>query len=310
MEKNRTILSIGVILVATLGVVAFLYFAGKNVPASNGIGTSAKDATYVIEGKSVTLMDGVSVVPLALDSALQVTTRYFGNEVTHDFDGDGRQDTVFILTQNMGGTGTFYYVVAALNTVQGYVGSHGLFLGDRIAPQTIEMSKEASTKDVIIVNYADRKPNEGFATSPSVAKSIWLKLDLETMQFGEVAQNFEGEADPSRMKLGMKTWIWVSAVYNDGREIKPKKEGVFTIIFDEAAGRFSATTDCNQMNGSYATFDGSLSFSQITSTKMYCAGSQEAAFAKLLETTGEYLFTSRGQMILNLKFDSGSVIFQ
>lgn len=122
-------------------------------------------------------------------------------------------------------------------------------------------------------------------------------------------QGFEGEADPSRMKLGMKTWIWVSALYNDGKEIKPKQEGVFTIAFDDAGG-FSATTDCNRMNGHYEVLGDRLSFSKVISTKMYCQGSQEGDFAKLLSGTSGYHFTSRGQMILDLKFDSGSAVFR
>jgi hypothetical protein len=53
---------------------------------------------------------------------------------------------------------------------------------------------------------------------PSIGKSLMLKLDPQTMQFGEVEQNVEGEADPSVMKLDMKVWTWISAHYTDGRE--------------------------------------------------------------------------------------------
>jgi hypothetical protein len=98
------------------------------------------------------------------------------------------------MTFNTGGTGTFFYVVAALNTVNGYVGSQGLLLGDRIAPQTTEMSQNPRHVNVIVVNYADRKPGEPMVTEPSVGKSIWIKLDPKIMQFGEVVQNFEGES--------------------------------------------------------------------------------------------------------------------
>lgn len=153
-----------------------------------------KNATYTIEGQIVTLVDGKASTPAAPGSASRITTQYFGNEVTHDFDGDGRPDTAFILTQNTGGSGTFYYVVIALNTPRGYVGSSGFLLGDRIAPQTTEMSQNVKTPEVLVVNYADRKPDDSFTVAPSVGKSVWLKLDLNTMQFGVVVQNFEGES--------------------------------------------------------------------------------------------------------------------
>jgi len=121
---------------------------------------------------------------------------------------------------------------------------------------------------------------------------------------------FEGEADPTVMSLTMKPWTWISAQYNDGRKAEPMRPGDFTVTFD-GAGRFSARTDCNSMSGSYtAGKDGVISFSQIVSTKMFCQGSQEAVFAALLTDATTYTFTSRGELILGLKFDSGTVTFK
>lgn len=270
------------------------------------LATTPKDATYIIERQAVTLRNGIAETPAAPDSATTITTRYFGNEAYRDLNDDGREDVVFLLTQNPGGTGTFFYVVAALNTENGYVGSHALFLGDRIAPQTTHFD----TGKIVVVNYADRAPGESFSVRPSMGKSIWLLLDPATMQFGEVVQNFEGEADPSRMKLDMQTWKWIRAQYNDGREILPKQPGKFTLTFETIKGRFSATTDCNQMSGAYTVTGNQLSFGPIAQTKMYCEGSQETEFASLLDNTASYLFTSRGELILELKYDSGTVTFR
>lgn len=158
-----------------------------------------KDAEYVIEGERVKLENGVSETEAAPGSAAKVVTRYFGNEVRHDLDDDGREDVAFLITQETGGSGVFFYLVAALNTPDGYVGSHAFFLGDRIAPQTTgidegKTSRGTNRQNVIVVNYAVRLPGEPFTASPSLGKSTWLKLDLATMQFGEVAQNFEGES--------------------------------------------------------------------------------------------------------------------
>ena len=89
-------------------------------------------------------------------------------------------------------------VGAIQNKDGGYAGTDGVLLGDRIAPQTTEMSQNPNHKNVIIVNYADRAPGEPMTVPPSIGKSIWLKLNTTTMQFGEVVQNFEGETDMSR----------------------------------------------------------------------------------------------------------------
>ena len=268
-----------------------------------------KDAEYVIDGRRIKLTNGLAETEIEGGSAAKIITRYFGNEIMHDLNGDGREDAVFLLTQETGGSGTFFYVVAALNTERGYVGSQALLLGDRIAPQTTEMSRNPVHKDVIVVNYADRAPGEPMTAQPSVGKSIWLKLDPQAMQFGEVVQNFEGEADPSRMTLGMKSWVWISALYNDGREITPTRAGSFTLTFEEG-GRFSATTDCNGVAGAYTAEEDSISFTEMVSTRMYCEGSQEAEFTQLLTDAGGYHFTSRGELVLDLKFDSGSVVFR
>ncbi len=136
--------------------------------------------TYSIEGERVKIAGG---------------TRYFGNELKTDLNGDGREDVVFLITQSLGGTGTFFYVVAAINTEQGYIGSDGYLLGDRVAPQTTELSQNPRHKNVIVVNYAARADNEPMTAEPSIGKSAYLKLDSATMQWGVVEPNFEGELD-------------------------------------------------------------------------------------------------------------------
>jgi heat shock protein HslJ len=261
------------------------------------------DAEYVLDGRRIRLVDGVSEIEAAPGSAASIVTRYFGNELRKDLDGDGREDVVFVVTQETGGTGTFYYVVAALALEDGYRGSQGLMLGDRIAPQTTESGRDR----IVIVNYADRAPGDSFSAEPSIAKSIWLLLDTESMQFGEVAQDFAGEADPARMRLDMKTWTWIRATYSDGREITPRQEGRFTVTLS-ADGAFAATTDCNTMRGTYTASGPAVTFGAIAATRMYCADSQEGEFAAVLEGARTYRFTSQGELILEL--EGGSAVLR
>jgi hypothetical protein len=191
MNKKLTYILIGAAFLAGI-----LYSFMMNAPRKEEVTTVAdpRNASYMIDGRSIQLVDGVSEIEAVPGSASKIVTRYFGNEVRHDLNDDGREDVVFLITQDTGGTGTFFYVVAALNMPTGYIGSHGLLLGDRIAPQTTELSQNPNHKNVIVVNYADRKPGEPFTAAPSMGKSIWLRLDPATMQFGEVVQNFEGES--------------------------------------------------------------------------------------------------------------------
>jgi hypothetical protein len=193
MKKSLTIIIAIIILI----IIAFFVFnsyiyhekQGDQVPASD-----PKDATYVVDRQVVTLVNGISEIPAAAGSASKIITRYFGNEIVKDLDGDGSLDTAFLVTQETGGTGLFYYVVAALNKEGGYEGTQGLFLGDRIAPQNTVDAPGRS----FLVTYADRAPGEDFSIQPSVGKSIRLLLDVQNMQFGEVVQDFEGESNLPR----------------------------------------------------------------------------------------------------------------
>src|SRR4051812_36146911 len=87
-----------------------------------------KNTSYVIENNTVTLVNGIAEESEAPGSASTILTQYFGNEVRADFDADGREDIAFIITQSGGGSGTFYYLVYALNKETGYIGSQGLFI--------------------------------------------------------------------------------------------------------------------------------------------------------------------------------------
>lgn len=128
-----------------------------------------KNIPYIIDGQNVKLDENS-------------TTRYFGNEIRKDLNSDGKEDIAFLITQNTGGSGTFFYVVAAINNGSSYSGSQAFLIGDRIAPQTTESGPLNS----IIINYADRRPEESMTTKPSIGKSLRLNLDPETMKFNEI----------------------------------------------------------------------------------------------------------------------------
>lgn len=134
-------------------------------------GATPKDTSYLIGSRYVTLKDGLSEVEAAPGSASKITTKYFGNDATGDLNGDGQLDVAFVLTQSPGGSGTFYFVVAALKTPAGYVGTPAVLLGDRIAPQSTSYKDGAVT-----VNYADRKPGEPMTAQPSVGVSKTFKV--------------------------------------------------------------------------------------------------------------------------------------
>ncbi len=286
------------------GFFAFNSYIYTEKQGDGGLFGDLRDGLYYISGEPIQLTGGISVLPAAEGAASAITTRYFGNESRGDIDGDGDEDVAFLLTQEGGGSGTFFYLAAAIREGERFRGTNAMLIGDRIAPQTTEFRD-----GLVIVNYADRAPSEPMTARPSYGKSLYAKYSTDTNDFGEVVQNFEGEAAPAVMELEMKTWEWIEANYSDGETTTPKNPKIFTLTFD-GKGRFSATTDCNAMSGNYAADDAVLSFGAIAMTKKFCDGSQEGEFASYFDTTTGYHFTSKGELILELQYDSGTVTFR
>lgn len=154
-----------IIFIVVIGILVREYFVKGN-------GQDYKNTTYTIEGQSVTLVHGKAETEVAPGSSSKITTQYFGNEARGDVNGDGIEDIAFLLTQQGGGSGTFYYVVVALGGKDGYTGTNAILLGDRIAPQTTEI-KDGQ----IIVNYAERNQDDPMTTPPSVGVSLYLTIN-------------------------------------------------------------------------------------------------------------------------------------
>ena len=200
---------------------------GDQSATTESMGSDAKNSTYIIEGKSVTLEDGYLEQEIAPGSASKTVTQFFGQTPVGDLDGNGLDDMVVMLTQSSGGSGTFYYVAAALDTGNGYSGTNAVFVGDRISPQTVGFNNGE-----IMVNYADRFPWASYATPPSVGKTKYLTyqngqlIEKPTEQLSQdtattlVTENW-GSCTPGVCQkmtvttLDGKDGVWyVQAVYN------------------------------------------------------------------------------------------------
>jgi len=171
---SKKIILVVVLIIVVIGIGYWIYQSQPKTEKSAGeekVTLDQKNCTYAIEGKNILLKDGYSEEEIVPGSASKLITRYFGNEASGDFNEDGLSDIAFILTQDSGGSGTFYYVAVALETTSGCQGTNAIFLGDRIAPQTTEFRNGE-----IIVNYADRQANEPMTVTPSVGVSKYLKI--------------------------------------------------------------------------------------------------------------------------------------
>lgn len=186
--KKAFIAVIGAVVIAWLGFLVLNTNIYQEKQVDEKLVDDPKNGWYLFSGEWVHLEEGKAEVPAAPDSASVVSYQYFGNETYGDLDGDGDEDAVFLITQDSGGSGTFFYVVGAIREGEHYRGTQAMFIGDRIAPQTTEFRDGQ-----VIVNYAERTPGEPFTTPPSFGKSLYVKYSVDTNDFGEVVQNFEGE---------------------------------------------------------------------------------------------------------------------
>ena len=98
----------------------------------------------------------------SFSTSTSAVTKVFGRSVYGDI-GAGADTMVSFVTQDSGGSGTFFYAVAFVKNNDQYTNTNSVFLGDRIAPQGLSISNGHAE-----FNYCDRRPEEPFTTAPSV----------------------------------------------------------------------------------------------------------------------------------------------
>jgi len=250
--------------------VEFIQAGDKRIPVeSEQSATDPLNATYTIEGREIPLLNGRHEVEAAPGSATKIITSAFGKPVYSDLNGDRAEDAALLLVHAPGGSGTFYYVAAALNMNGAYRGTNGVLLGDRIAPQTIVIRN-----GVVMANYADRRPDESMTTPPSVGISKYLTLEggvlAEIEPLGEGEQVVEGwltigHEVRSFLPCSGETDLWLlgnSPALNEimaaHRQALPDRKR-YAPVFMTLAGRYSA----RPTDGFGAQFEGAFFATQL-----------------------------------------------
>ncbi len=160
------------------------------------------------------------------------------------------KDTAYMfLVVNSEGSGTFYYAGAATKDNGNYKASNTIFLGDRIAPQNININN-----GIAAVNYADRKITEPMTTPPSIGITKYVYVEngsLVEIKLSEVGEQLfygdlvMGEGARSFKPCGEKEPLWVignspayqalmQAFQENASEIKP-----YTPVFVVLTGKIT-----------------------------------------------------------------------
>jgi hypothetical protein len=186
MLKKTTIIIVSLAFIA--GATYWIYqkiSESKNlIPPDNGPVVDINffkplDATYIIEEDSVTLINGKAEKEISSGSASKIEVAVWGEPDKGDLTGDGISDAALVITYSAGGSGTFYYIAAALNGSDSgkTVGTNAILLGDRIAPQNISISDGE-----IIINYADRKKSEPMIIQPSIGITRRFRVENSSLK--------------------------------------------------------------------------------------------------------------------------------
>lgn len=149
-------------------------------------GTDPRNATYSVDGATLAFKDGNAV-----------GASMFGIPTEGDLDGDGDRDAIVMFTIEGGGSGTFFYVAAAINGDDGFVGTDAVLVGDRIAPQTT-----AVEGGQVVINYATRRPWEPFTAQTSVGKTKRLSFT------GGALREVPGPTLSREVATGLATRVW------------------------------------------------------------------------------------------------------
>ena len=117
-------------------------------------------------------------------------------------------------------------------------------------------------------------------------------------------------ATPTNELAGTQ-WVWTQTSFATASSVKPNKPEDFVITFSEN-NRFTANTDCNNVGGNYVGGTaGAVSFREMVSTLMACAGdTKEAMFVEQLGAVVSYKINDTA-LIFSLKTDtvSGEIEF-
>ncbi len=136
--------------------------------------------------------------------------------------------------------------------------------------------------DTVSIDKPTSIPNTGYVSTStanikSATTSASLKLNTENLKPVLVANEW----------VWIKTELGTRPIVDPNLVVTPNKKGDFVLTFlDE--GSISIKTDCNRMGGTYKFSENKITFGSFMSTLMYCEGSKENEFAKMLQENKIY----------------------
>lgn len=148
-------------------------------------------------------------------------------------------------------------------------------------------------------NVSNKSPENSGITSSGE------EVVIKDVRPGDLDQN---TADPV---LTGKQWEWKEAYINEGDKIVNPVDSKNFILSFVKGNKFSTTTDCNKLMGTYTLEEKSLKMKDIASTRMECEDpyAQEQAYSSMLASSDSYFFRDDGSLIIMMEEDKGTMTF-
>lgn len=156
-----------IVLVLLIGALVALFFfkdeSGKvrneNTPEQGAsFNPDPSNASFDFNNETIVLSQGKRVTSTGEETMLLDQTG------RGDLNGDGKEDTAVFLARIGGGSGVFIHVAAYVSGPVNYKGTNTIFIGDRVAPQSISIEN-----GVLTATFLDRAEDEPYAAEPTVS---------------------------------------------------------------------------------------------------------------------------------------------
>lgn len=267
-------------------------------PVARPVLHEAAQATYSgIYDHAVTLNDGVfEGTPFAEGGASRPRVELVdGFELAADLDGDGTEETVVLLAESSGGSGTFGYLAVLARQDGGVANVATAPLGDRVQIRSWRHDSET-----IVVDVVQAGPEDAACCPSQVAVRRWT---LGPDGLAEAPAEIEGELSLSILE-GVE-WRLASL---DMDEEAPKEPEI-TLVID--GDRIAGGSGCNRYMGSISPgrTPGDVSVGPLAGTRMACPQEimdLEQRFLGLLAKVSRFSF-HLGRLALTSVDEAGTV---